>query len=437
MLKHAAFHFCVLVGIYKMLLSTNGLIFTSVILLNASFMLTFADDYEVIRPGHVSFAEQVIDIAKNYNNSFITILVKPGRYYSTNGSHMNFINFTNIVIKKDPFDAGTVNIECPPENLSLACYNSIGFNNGFNISISNLSISLCGPHSAGIYVSGVTTLEISDSTFHHNTDNAIQMVSCNNIVIRNCHFYSNVGLQPDNNSNLFSTITFNPSGGVGIGAYFREQVNVIISIKNCIFENNIAYKRPNYSPATDGRPFQFIPFGNGGGIYLQFNQVTNLSAYISNTKFYNNSAIHQGGAIAMISLDSVYCLVDVSECEFIGNRALGSFLRQKNKTIIDFDTNSFINAIDRDFSTILDGITRLPLSGGGVGSAISAGLYGSSKFNKLQVRNSNFTNNWAVISGAIVFSLRSSFTMVENGVNTNSAIIRKYVSILCLLILFL
>lgn len=397
------------------------------LLLNTSYILTVANNYGVVRPEGKSFAEQVIDIANQYNNNSITIFVKPGSYDSTNGSHLNFINFTNIIITKDPNDSGTVDIICPPENLTLAPFNAIGFNKGYNISISKLSFSRCGPRSAGIHISGVTNLEIFDSTFHHNTDNGLQMVSCNNIVVRNCYFHSSVGLQPDVNSNLFSTIIFDPSGGVGIGAYFRDQVNVRISVDNCTFENNIAYKRPNYNPDTEGRPYGFIPFGNGGGVYLQFNQVTNLSASISNTKFYNNSAIHQGGAIAMISLDSVNCLVDVFRCEFIGNRALGNFLRSRSETIIDFDTDSFIQKIDQVFTTIIDSITEFPLSGGGIGSGISASLYGSSEFNELRVRNSKFADNWAVISGAIVLLIRSSLTMVENGVNTNNAIIKKYV----------
>ena len=411
--------------------STKWLIFTLAFLLNTSCILTMTDNYGVIRPDGKSFAEQVIEIAKNYNNNSVTIFVKPGRYYSTNGSHMNFINFTNIVIKRDPNDTGTINIECPPVSSSLSIFNGIGFNHGVNISISNLNLSRCGPFSSGLYIFNVTNLEISDSIFHHNTDNGLQMVSCNNIVVRNCHFYSSVGLQPDVNTNLFSTIVFDPSGGVGIGAYFRDQVGVRLSIDNCTFEYNIAYKRSNYKSETEGRPYGFIPFGNGGGVYLQFNQVTNLSACISNTRFYNNSAIHQGGAIAMISLDSVHCLVDISECEFIGNRALGNFLRSRNDTVTDFDTDSFIDKTDQVFSNITDGLTRLPLSAGGIGSGISVSLYGSSEFNKLRVRNSKFTNNWAVISGAIALLVRGSLTHVENGVNTNNAVIKKYVTTSC------
>ena len=409
------------------MLSTKWFIFTSAFLLNTSYILTLTDNYGVIRPGGKSFAEQVTEIAKKYNNKSITIFVKPGRYFATNGNLIRFINFVNIIIKMDPNDTGTVDIECLPENLSLALFNGIGFNNGTNISISDLSISRCGSRTSGLYIFNITNLEISDSTFHHNTDNGLQMVLCNNITVRNCHFHSSVGLQPDINTNLFSTIIFYPSGGVGIGAYFRNQVDVRLSIENCTFVNNIAYKRPNYNSATEGRPYGFIPFGNGGGVYLQFNQVTNLSACISNTKFYNNSAIHQGGAIAMISLDSVNCLVDISECEFIGNRALGNFLRSRNDTVIDFDTDSFINKVDQVFSTITDGLTTLPLSAGGIGSGISVSLYGSSEFNELRVKNSKFTNNWAVISGAVALLVRSSLTLIEDGVNTNNAVITKYV----------
>ena len=164
--------------------------------------------------------------------------------------------------------------------------------------------------------------------------------------------------------------------------------------------------------------------------------MTNLSACISNTKFYNNSAIHQGGAIAMISLDSVNCLVDISECEFIGNRALGNFLRSRSDTVIDFDTDSFINKVDQVFSTITDGLTTLPLSAGGIGSGISVSLYGSSEFNELRVKNSKFTNNWAVISGAVALLVRSSLTVVEDGVNTNNAVITKYVMYCTLHLLF-
>ena len=75
-----------------------------------------------VQPGTESFAEQVIEASQKYSKKSFTILVYAGNYYATNGSLINFVNFSNVTIKKHPDNLMPVNIMCP----------EITFNNNLN-----------------------------------------------------------------------------------------------------------------------------------------------------------------------------------------------------------------------------------------------------------------------------------------------------------------
>lgn len=382
----------------------------------------------VVEPGGRSFAEQVIDFAKAFDNNSFTILVRSGIYNATNGSLINFINFVNVTITIHPHDAKSdVSIRCPKSGDDI--FNGIGFANSLNISIKKLKFTRCGPVTSALYMLNSTNVLILDSTFHHNTDNGIQIIRSSNVTIKNCYFHSNIGVQPDPPSNLIST-NINSTGGAGLGLFFTDQFNVSVSIENCIFKGNIAYKPADYVSSQDTRPFGNTPFGNGGGIYLQINRVQGLSVNIYNCSFYENFAIHQGGGVVMISIDSSDSILNISDCQFTENKALGNLLRSFNDTIDDID--SFINKTKTEFSSLINVARNLPIyyfaAAGGVGGAVSVSLYGRAELNKLYVRNSHFEHNCAAVAGTISFSVRDSFSSVENGVDSNRAFIYKYVS---------
>ena len=410
-----------------MLLHTFITVLAAVILPNMIHKVNCSE--YTISPDKGPFAEQVINInASATGDGFVTILVSSGNYNATNGNINNFIAFQNINISKHPNSLDPVNIMC--SNFVKVSHNGIGFENSVNISISGLNFMNCGITTAGLYFYNTTNLSIVDSTFHHNLENGIQIVSGNNIKITNCHFYRNIGLQPDNASRLVTKTNVNATGGVGLGLLFVNQSNVSLSVINCTFTENISYRTVNFS--NDARPFAFIPSGNGGGLDIQIDKVTNLYAQIIDCHFYKNTAIHQGGGIVISVIDSVNSTVNISGSSFIGNKALGYLLREYNQTIDlnninDFDIDDFINGVHSKFSDVNrllpDINTPNPYakleSSGGFGGAIAMGLYENAAYNELFVTDSYFSENLAIFAGTIGFAVR------DEGAFLNRAVITK------------
>ena len=401
--------------------------------------LNCTDNTCYVMPGAKSFAEQVIEASKKYSKRSFIILAYAGNYNATNGNSMNFFNFKNVTIKKHPENTMPVNIRCPKITFDSGHNNGIGFINSVNIEISDLHFMSCGIATAGLFFQGTVNVIIHDSTFHHNADNGILIVFGNNITIINCSFYSNIGLQPDQLSDLIIN-DFLRIRGVGLGLFFENQNNVSVTITGCNFTNNIAYKAPDYDPTMESRPYGFIPFGNGGAIYLKLNQVNHSYINVSNSSFYNNTAIHQGGAIVMIPLNAANNTLNIFGCKFVGNKVLGFLLRSFNITVNDTEAtviDSFISQVNRNFSFAklnADSLRNLDFDKlkptAGSGGAIAVSLFGSVDHNVLRVSESCFTENAAFLAGAIDFIVRDLLSEVDNGIDSNQAFLTKYVNII-------
>ena len=393
------------------------------------------DNICYVKPGTESFAEQVIQAGIKFSNRSFSILAYGGNYNATNGNYMNFINFTHVFIKRHPDSTMPVNIMCPGMGyiVDLEDIDGVGFENSTDIEISGLHFMRCGAVSAGLYFQNSFNIFIHDSVFHHNTDNGIQFLFGNNLSIINSSFYSNIGLQPDNLSDLITDDVIRIKG-VGLGLFFENQNNISVRIEGCNFTSNIAYKAPNYNSTAETRPYDFIPFGNGGGIYLKLNRVNHSNISILNSNFSNNTAIHQGGAVVMIPVNSVNNTLNIFRCNFVGNKVLGFLLGSLNVTVTASNIDIFTDLVNHDFSITKltkDNLKNLnfdklrPL--GGSGGAIAVTLFGSAKHNILRISNSCFIENGALIAGAIDFIVRDLRSELEDGVDSNQAFISKYV----------
>ena len=380
-----------------------------------------------IEPGTKSFAEQIIEVAINNSNSSFTIVVYGGNYNTTNGSTVNFINFEDVTIRS--YNTTPVNIICP-DFTTGKLYNGIGFQHSRAITISGLNFMRCGIVTAGLYFLNSTNVHITDSTFHHNTDCGIRIAFGNNISIIDCNFYYNVGMQPDNLSHL---IINDPSKvrGTSIGLFFENQNSTNVWIKRCNFTNNIAYKSADYKESNETRSYSFIPFGSGGGVYLKLSNSNNSYVSISNCGFYNNTVIHQGGAIVMLPVNAINNTLDIYESNFVGNKALGYLLRSRNDTVNRSNVDDFVDKINHEFSVIFDSRSINNLNSneitlrGGSGGAIAVSLFGKVEYNTLRIRRSNFSNNIAFTVGGVGFIVRDILSNVKNGVNSNHAFFEK------------
>ena len=407
-------------------------------LFNLIYAINCAGKIFYVEPGTKSFAEQVIEAGKQCSYRSFTILAYAGNYNATNGILMNFVNFVNVTIKKHPENSMPVNILCPEISVDENHFNGIGFENSMDIEILGINFMNCGVVTSGLYFKNTVNLVIRDSTFHHNTDNGLQFVFGNNFTIINCSFYSNIGLQPDHLSDLITRDVLRIRG-VALGMSFEDQNNINVTIKACNFTNNVAYKPPDYNRTNETRPYGFIPFGNGGGIYLKLNRVNGSFINILNSSFYNNTAIHQGGAIVMIPVNSANNTMNIFGCTFVGNKVLGFLLRNFNVTVNETSVStieSFINEVNNNFSITrlspdflrslsLDRLIMRPT--GGSGGAIAVSLYGSVEYNVLRVSTSRFIENGAILAGAIDFIVRGLLSQVKDGIDSNQAFINKYV----------
>ena len=389
-----------------------------------------------VKPGAKSFAEQVIQAGMKFSNRSFNILAYAGNYNATNGNFMNFINFAHVVIKRHPDNTMPVNIMCPGMgyNVDLEHTDGVGFENSTDIEISGLNFMRCGAAaSAGLYFRNSFNIIIHDSVFHHNTDNGIKFLFGNNLSVINSSFYSNIGLQPDNFTDLITDGNIQLRG-VGLGLFFEDQNNISVRIEGCNFTNNIAYKAADYNSSAETRSYNFIPFGNGGGIYLKLNRANHSNINILNSNFSNNTAIHQGGAVVMIPVNSVSNTINIFGCNFVGNKVLGFVLRSLNVTVTASMLDNFIDLVNHDFSITKlnkDNLKNLNFNNfrpsGGSGGAIAVTLFGSVRHNILRVSDSCFIENGALVVGTIDFIVRDLLSELEDGMDSNQAYISKYV----------
>ena len=383
----------------------------------------------------VPISEQVIKLLEPHGNNSFVICISPGLYNSSSETQLDFYYFSNISIQKHPSYTDNVTIRCP-HYASHGGFNGLGFFYANNIQICGLVFTKCGPKTSGLYFQVSQNVNIVNSNFHHNQNNGLGIESVKNFTIFNCTFSSNVGLQKDNLSFLIQNVLYK-FGGAGVGISLQNISNSSVTIQNCTFKNNIAYKR--LYERNDTRSYHYIPFGNGGGIFLRMRNVTNVSVKISNCQFYNNTALHQGGAIVVYILDSSHNPVEITNCTFISNRAIGYLLSNQtraigyllsNQTTDDLDTyiaDVNANYSVKRFNDFVKNVRSVPSQlisqTGGVGGSLLMALYGISEFNRLHIKGSTFEKNLGIGASGFGYAVRESFSSVSNGLNSNEVLV--------------
>ena len=394
-----------------------------------------SDTYAIIDSTETSLAMQVINILKatRQNNDSFTFYIHPGTYNATNGTQTEFYYFSNITLQKDPRSSGEVIIQCP-NFTDDGDFNSLGFINCSEISIIGLTFTKCGQKSSASYFGNVSNSRIVNSTFHNNRNNGLEIYFGRNISIINCTIESNVGRQNDCIDFLIQQVT-NLYGGPGLRIALQDIADTTITVENCTFRNNIALKSISYDD-NDSRPYNYIPFGNGGGIYVNLNNVTNVTIKITNCHFYNNTALHQGGGIVVFMIASHGNRVEVTDCDFIENKAIGyPLLNQIDGPISKFD-DKFIAEINRNFSienfneSIRDVLLHIPSQkiqgAGGFGGAIIVNFFRKCEHNQIFIKRSTFKKNVAIGAAAIGIFMWESLSSITSGINSNRAWFSRY-----------
>jgi len=371
----------------------------------------------------VSLEEQVIQLVKSQWNIKLFICIYPGVYNATRGKSLNFYNFSNIALQKVPSLNESVTIRCPTyTSYNESNFNGLGFFNAENITICGLSFTECGPITSGLYFESSKNVQIVQSTFHHNKHTGVGIKYGNNFTIVNCTFTMNIGLQLDNTSYLVQSLSYK-FGGAGLGVSLENITHFNIVVKNCTFENNIAYKTINNS-MDDERTYQYVPFGSGAAMYVRMKNAVHCSVKIVGSYFYNNTALHQGGAIALFLTDSSNNMVEVSNCIFSDNKAIGYFLVNQEYDDVDIliaeiNVNFSVNNFDNFVKNARNVSSKKISQTGGVAGSLLMAFYGSSGFNKLCIKDSSFKRNLAIGGAGFGFFIRGSLFNVKNGLNSN------------------
>ena len=390
-----------------------------------------SDTCAIINSTEASLAMQVINLLRNRpqssNHSF-TFYISPGTYNATNGTRTNFYFFSNITFQKDPTTSDEVTIQCPYFT-SDDDFNSLGFVGCSNISIIGLTFTGCGTKSFGSFFQNASNLYIADSVFYHNLNNGIGIRSGFNVTVINCTFERSVGLQNDSREFLIQQ-SRDTYGGASLGISLQDISTTNITVENCTFRDNVALKC-NESDEVDTRPYNYIPFGNGGAIYINLNNVTDVAIKIKNCYFYNNTALHQGGGIVTFMTASSNNLVEVVDCEFIGNKAIGypvfdQICKQNISNIDNFIEKTNVRFNVQNFGvSIRDALSNISSEtvqqAGGFGGAMTVNFFRECENNRILVNRSIFKENLAIASAGIGIFMREGLSSISSGVNSNRA----------------
>jgi len=371
-----------------------------------------------------SVAERVIEYR---SNTSFTICIDQGTYNATNGTRLNFYSFSHVVLQKHPSASGTATIKCPYYT-SDDDYNGLGFTKSENISICDLSFVECGPKSVGLFFQRSQNVQIIHSNFYHNKNSGVGMHNGKNFTIVNCNFSESIGLQQDDPLYLVENLLY-WFGGASLAISLQNITNSTTTVRNCIFQNNIALKRIN-NTVNDTRTYHYVPFGNGAAVFIRLKNVTHYSLQFVSCHFYNNTALHQGGAIAMFVLDSRDNFIEVNYCNFTDNKAVGYFLLNQehdisggsetlDKLIREVNLNFSVENFERFVANVRNIPTKSITEAGGVAGSLLMALYGNSEFNRFCIRNSIFKRNLAFGASGFGFFVRGNLYSVSNGLNTN------------------
>ena len=369
-----------------------------------------------------SLAEQVIEVVEPQMNNSLSICIYPDEYNATNNTTLNFYDFSNIVIQKDPSSNGEVTIRCPDRAAST--YNGLGFFNAENIIICGLSFTGCGPLTSGVYFERSQNVKIMHSVFHHNINTGVGINFGKNFTILNCTFTKNVGIQPDDPSYLIQDLSYK-FGGAGLGISLENTSGSNIVVENCTFENNIAHKTMNGS-GNDTRSYHYVPFGSGAAIYIRMKNTMHCSITVTESNFYNNTASHQGGAIAIFLTDSKYNLIEIKNCTLSDNKAIGYFLVNQDyddldKLMADVNINFNVDNFGDIVKNAKNVSSKEVSQTGGVAGSLLMTFYDNCEFNRLCIKDSIFRRNLAFGAAGFGFFGRSSLSNVNNGLNSNQA----------------
>ena len=244
-------------------------------------------------------------------------------------------------------------------------------------------------------------VSVLNSTFTNFSESVFDIYNSDFIKITGSNFSNNAGT-----GNVLLPFRGN-TGAIAIGYFQNQYTNPTVFVENCMFADNKATISTESFLASPHSVLNGIYVGRGGALgLLVYESSYNVTAVITNSKFFNNFASDFGGGLyVVLSGESIQHKITVENCQFINNN--GMF----GAGGIHFGL--FSNA-HRNFPTTVK-LQNCYYRGnqGGHGGAISI-IPSQVEGQIVAIENSIFENNEAsAFGGAIVIATQLLFESME------------------------
>ena len=354
-----------------------------------------------------------------------------------------FTNLRNVKLSGNPVGSTSTTIKCSIGNTNAG----IAFIQIKNLVVEHIKITDCGmrhastsiskhgefiTHLSALYVQNSTDLILFNVNISNSNGTGLSIVDTNGTINIISSFFSNNRVTLSTELNTILTLT----GGGGIFIEYTECApgvrscnssnyvfanNSVITIENCVFQQNRAFYNFNSSLTENLDDRTYIGFGSGGGLSLQFNgQEKDVFVHVTivSSNFSDNEANNGGGLSISSRYNTSNIHLNTSGCYFVNNYAtyFGG-----GGVVIGFVIFSIHERVTHN-TIIIENCSfqhnRSPVVGGGLSWHGGTELLGTRQTNYFTVRRCLFAYNQALYGSAIQIN-KEYFDLITNGTFIN------------------
>ena len=161
-------------------------------------------------------------------------------------------------------------------------------------------------------------VSVLNCTFTNFSESVFDIYNSGCIKITGSNFSNNAGI-----GNVLLPFRGN-TGAVAIGYFQNQQANPTVFVENSMFADNKATISTESFLASPHSVLNGIYVGRGGALgLLVYESSYNVTAVITNSKFFNNFASDFGGGLyVVLSGESIQHKITVENCQFINNSGI-------------------------------------------------------------------------------------------------------------------
>ena len=255
--------------------------------------------------------------------SSLEIILLPGIHqleYAITFNSSNWIQISGLNVSRTFLTCSKF-----PFNDTVCVFDNLFFSKSNFLRITSITFTRCGPFASNIFATQTTEFITENCVFEGNTASPMLLGEIETLYVINNIFRFNSLTQLDvahNNSEcsfLFTRNFFFDSNAATAGGITVFGYNVSLYIENNRFYNNTA--RPNLVNET--LPLRLQPFGRGGGIAIRLVNAEDSRVCIFSCEFIGNRAeISAGGLAYSLTDQTANGVLDIEDCIFEENECV-------------------------------------------------------------------------------------------------------------------